>query len=110
MKKPTAHDRQSEETGEREQWIVTDIPARLDRLPWSRWHWFVVIGLGITWVLDGLEVTIQGAIGTVLLDPRTLGLTRARIGLTVTGYLLGAVWAPWFSAISPTGSAEKNSS
>ncbi|MDR3566555.1 MAG: MFS transporter [Syntrophobacteraceae bacterium] len=91
MKKATASLLPGAETGEQEQWIETDIAARLDRLPWSRWHWFVVIGLGITWVLDGLEVTIQGAIATVLLDSRTLGLTRARIGLTVTGYLLGAV-------------------
>jgi hypothetical protein len=40
--------------------IETDIPARLDRLPWSSWHWLVVIALGITWLLDGLEVTLAG--------------------------------------------------
>ena len=40
--------------------ITTDIPARLDRLPWARWHWMVVIGLGTVWILDGLEVTIVG--------------------------------------------------
>ena len=40
--------------------ITTDIPARMDRLPWSRWHWLVVIGLGTVWILDGLEVTIVG--------------------------------------------------
>ena len=40
--------------------IETRIPGRLDRLPWSRWHWMVVIGLGTVWVLDGLEVTIVG--------------------------------------------------
>jgi MFS family permease len=73
-------------------WIQTDIPARLDRLPWGRYHWFV----GITWVLDGLEVTLQGAIATVLLDSRTLGLTGGQIGLTVTGYLLGAVLGALF--------------
>ena len=56
----------------------------------------MVIGLGITWVLDGLEVTIQGAIGTVLLDSRTLGLTGAQVGLTVTGYLIGAVLGALF--------------
>ena len=78
------------------RWLQTDIPARLDRLPWSRWHWLVVIGLGITWVLDGLEVTLQGAVATVLLDSRTLGLTGAQIGLTVTGYLLGAVLGALF--------------
>jgi hypothetical protein len=46
--------------------IITDIPARLDRLPWSRFHLLVVVALGITWILDGLEVTIVGAIGPVL--------------------------------------------
>ena len=54
--------------------VETMIPTRLDRLPWSRWHWRVVIALGITWVLDGLEVTLVGAIASVLDDPDTLGL------------------------------------
>ena len=44
----------------------TDIPARLDRLPWSRFHLLIVVALGITWVLDGLEVTIVGSIGPML--------------------------------------------
>jgi hypothetical protein len=43
--------------------IETDIPARMDRLPWSRWHWMIIIGLGTVWILDGLAVTIVGAIG-----------------------------------------------
>ena len=42
--------------------ISTKVPARLDRLPWSRWHWTIVIGLGTVWILDGLEVTIVGNI------------------------------------------------
>ena len=42
--------------------IETDIPARLDRLPWSRWHWMIVIGLGTVWILDGLEVDVVGSI------------------------------------------------
>jgi hypothetical protein len=46
--------------------IETRIPGRLDRLPWSRWHWLVVIGLGTVWILDGLEVTIVGAIASRL--------------------------------------------
>src|SRR5947209_8592497 len=46
----------------------SDVPARLDRLPWSPWHWRVVIALGITWMLDGLEVTLVGAIGPVLTE------------------------------------------
>src|SRR6202022_1259432 len=60
--------------------IVTDIPARLDRLPWSRFHLLVVIALGITWNLDGLEVTIVGAIGPVLQNPLTLGLSAGGMG------------------------------
>ena len=43
--------------------IETDIPARMDRLPWSKGHWMVIIGLGTVWILDGLAVTIVGAIG-----------------------------------------------
>jgi hypothetical protein len=46
--------------------FTTDIPQRMDRLPWSRWHWLVVTALGITWVLDGLEVSIVAALGPVL--------------------------------------------
>ena len=53
--------------------IQTDIPARLDRLPWSRFHVLVVVALGVTWVLDGLEVTIVGSLGPALQDKRTLG-------------------------------------
>ena len=45
-------------TRDRSQAIKTDIPARMDRLPWSKWHWLVVVALGITWILDGIEVTI----------------------------------------------------
>jgi hypothetical protein len=62
--------------------MQTDIPARLDRLPWSRWHWRVVIALGVAWILDGLEVTLVGSIGAVLERPDTLGLTAAQIGWT----------------------------
>src|SRR4051794_17486445 len=74
----------------------TDIPARLDRLPWSRWHWLVVIALGITWVIDGLEVTLVGAISTVLVDPGTLHLAPSQIGLLNTAYLVGAVLGALF--------------
>jgi len=59
--------------------IVSDVPARLDRLPWSRWHWLVVIALGITWVLDGLEVTLAGAVGAVLKRPDTITFIDAQI-------------------------------
>jgi MFS family permease len=71
--------------------IETDIPARLDRLPWARWHWLVVIALGITWILDGLEVTIVGSLGSVLQEPGTLGLTARDVGLSATTYIAGAI-------------------
>jgi len=67
----------------------TDVPNRLDRLPWSRWHWLVVIGLGITWVLDGLEVTPAGSVGAVL--KQSLHMSDAQVGTSATFYLVGAV-------------------
>src|ERR1700733_9457277 len=69
----------------------TNIPARLDRLPWSRFHWLVVTALGVTWILDGLEVTLVGALSGVLGDRRGLGLTPQQIGWTGSIYLLGGV-------------------
>jgi MFS family permease len=71
--------------------VESNVPARLDRLPWSKWHWGVVIALGITWVLDGLEVTLAGAIGAVLRRTDTLHLTDSQIGGSATCYLIGAV-------------------
>lgn len=71
--------------------ITTDIPARLDRLPLSRFHLLVVTALGVTWILDGLEVTIVGAIGPVLENPRTLGLAAVQIGNAASSYVIGAV-------------------
>ena len=71
--------------------ITTDIPARMDRLPWSTWHWRIVIALGITWVLDGLEVTIVGALGGVLTEPGTLHLSESQVGLAGSLYVAGAV-------------------
>ena len=69
----------------------TDVPARLDRLPWSRWHWLVVAALGITWIIDGLEVTLIGAVSGVLQEPQSLHFTSTQIGLLGTAYLTGAV-------------------
>ena len=69
----------------------TDIPARLDRLPWSRFHLLIVVALGITWVLDGLEVTIVGSIGPMLQDKAALGLTAQDIGALASAYIAGAV-------------------
>src|SRR6476659_9313622 len=54
--------------------VETRIPARMDRLPWAKWHWMVVLGLGLVWVLDGLEVTIVGIIGSRLTEDGS-GLT-----------------------------------
>lgn len=71
--------------------LETLIPARLDRLPWSRFHWLLVIGLGITWVLDGLEVTLMGAISAVLQRPDVLHFSAAQIGAISSFYLAGAV-------------------
>jgi len=71
--------------------VETDIPARLDRLPWSRWHWLVVFALGITWVLDGLEVTIVGALGGVLEAKDTLGLGPTEVGQAASVYVAGAI-------------------
>ena len=71
--------------------IRTDIPARLDRLPWSAWHWRVVIALGVSWLLDGLEVTVVGSLGPALQRPETLGLSAAQIGWAASAYIGGAV-------------------
>jgi MFS family permease len=71
--------------------ITTDIPQRMDRLPWSRWHWLVVTALGITWVLDGLEVSIVAALGPVLTHTTTLHLTESEVGLAASAYLAGSV-------------------
>lgn len=71
--------------------LITNIPQRLDRLPWSRWHWLVVGALGVTWLLDGLEVSIVAALGPMLTHPDALNLTQAEVGLTVSAYLAGSV-------------------
>jgi MFS family permease len=71
--------------------IETAIPARMDRLPWSRWHWMVVIGLGTVWVLDGLAVTIVGAIGGRLTEKGSgLELDPAQVGAAGSAYIVGA--------------------
>jgi MFS family permease len=74
--------------------IHTHIPARLDRLPFSRWHWFIVTGLGITWVLDGLEVTLAGTIGGVIKS--SLHMSDSQVGDSATFYLIGAVLGALF--------------
>ncbi len=71
--------------------IETRIPARLDRLPWARFHWLIVIGLGTVWILDGLEVTIVGALGSRLTEPGSgIKLDASMIGTAAAFYVTGA--------------------
>jgi MFS family permease len=71
--------------------VESRIPARMDRLPWARWHWLVIMALGITWILDGLEVTIVGNIAGILAEPDSgLNLTEGQIGLAGGIYIAGA--------------------
>ena len=76
--------------------VSSAIPARLDRLPWSAWHWRVVIALGVSWLLDGLEVTVVGSLGPALQRPETLGLSAADIGWAASAYIGGAVLGALF--------------
>ncbi|MDQ2804766.1 MAG: MFS transporter [Pseudomonadota bacterium] len=69
----------------------TNVPERLDRLPWGRFHWLVIFGLGIAWVLDGLEVTLVGSLSGALVTSSSLQMSASRIGLTASAYLVGAV-------------------
>ena len=71
--------------------VESDIPARLDRLPWDRFHTQVVIALGITWVLDGLEVTLAGALAGALKASPVLHFTNTEVGTASSAYLCGAV-------------------
>ena len=70
--------------------ITSKIPGRLDRLPWSRWHWLIVVGLGTVWILDGLEVTIVGAIASRLSEKDALGISASQVGFAATLYVIGA--------------------
>jgi MFS family permease len=77
--------------------VETRVPVRLDRLPWSRFHWMVVVGLGTVWILDGLEVTIVGSIGARLTEPDSgLGLGTSQVltagSIYVAGACLGALF------------------
>jgi MFS family permease len=69
----------------------TRIPARLDRLPWAKFHWLVVIGLGTVWILDGLEVTMVGSVATQLtVKGSGIELTTGQIGVAAAAYVAGA--------------------
>lgn len=76
--------------------VETAIPARLDRLRWGRFHTLVVLALGVTWVLDGLEVTLAGAVAAALKESPVLRLTNAEVGLSSSFYLAGAVLGALF--------------
>lgn len=71
--------------------VETDIPARLDRLPWSRFHTLVVVALGITWILDGLEVTLAGTLAGALKESPVLRFSNTDVGFATSAYLAGAV-------------------
>ncbi|MGD0107968.1 MAG: MFS transporter [Rhodopila sp.] len=74
----------------------TNVPNRLDRLPWSGFHWLVVFALGIAWILDGLEVTIVGSLSGALSESPMLHLTGSEIGAAASAYLIGAVGGALF--------------
>ena len=76
--------------------VETDTPARLDRLPWGRFHTLVVVALGVTWILDGLEVTLAGALSGALKESPALRFSNADIGLAGSAYLAGAVLGALF--------------
>ncbi len=76
--------------------VETDIPARLDALPVGRFHILVIVALGITWILDGLEVTLAGALSGALTQSSGLGLSNSQIGIAGSSYLCGAVLGAFF--------------
>src|SRR5476651_2417319 len=71
--------------------IETDLPGRLDRLPWGRFHTLIVLALGITWLLDGLEVTLAGAVASALKTSHVLKFSNADVGFAGSAYIAGAV-------------------
>ncbi len=76
---------------ERNRTVESDIPARMDRLPWSRWHTRIIVALGTSWLLDGLEVTLVGSLSGVLESKSGLSLTDTQVTAAATTYLAGAV-------------------
>ncbi len=71
--------------------IRSTVPARLDRLPWSKFHTHMVVGLGSAWVLDGLQITIASSVTGVLVQPDTLDMNSTEVGLIASVYLIGQV-------------------
>ena len=76
--------------------VETDIPARLDRLPWGGFHTLVVVALGVTWILDGLEVTLAGAVSGALKESPALQFSNTDVGIAASAYLAGAVLGALF--------------
>jgi MFS family permease len=72
-------------------WVTTDVPGRLDALVWSRWHQRLLLALGITWILDGLEASLVANVAPTLRHPDALGLSATQVGLANSVYLLGQV-------------------
>ena len=93
MSETAAHqeNRLSDNAGERPAIIETDLPGRLDRLPWGRFHTLIVLALGITWLLDGLEVTLAGAVASALKSSPALRFSNADVGIAGSAYIAGAV-------------------
>ena len=71
--------------------IQTRIPSRLDRLPWAKFHWMIILGLGTAWILDGLEVTIVGAVASRLTESGSgINMSAGNIGTAAAIYVIGA--------------------
>ena len=79
------------EQPDKEREIETDIPERMDRLPWSGWHTRIIVALGTSWLLDGLQVTLAGSLAGILEDKAGLALTDPQVTAGATFYLIGAV-------------------
>ena len=82
-----------------EQTIETDVPQRLDRLPWSRWHVRILTALSTSWLLDGLQVTLAGSLAGILQSKQGLSLTESQVTFTAATYLAGAVIGALFFGI-----------
>src|SRR3954466_6239997 len=76
--------------------VETDLMARLDRLPWGRFHTLIVAALGVTWILDGLEVTLAGSLAGALKDSPALQFSNLDVGLASSAYIAGAVLGALF--------------
>ena len=89
--RPSSAPALSRDSGQKSRLVDTDIPARMERLLWSRFHTLVVGALGITWILDGLEVTLASSISGALKSEAGLSMSDTEVGLAGSAYLLGAV-------------------